>query len=311
LTILTILYNSDRFDVSTRGGGGKIKTRVIVSAILLPVFLAVLVIFPPYVLTVVISVICGIAAYELLHATGGANKRTLVYTIIAAALVPAVLYLFSQPLVTPNNTRLILALFAFVASILFIIMCLLIIEIVLRFKTEKQITFLQILAILCAGIVIPYLLSSLISLRTMPLGPMLVMLPIVSAFLTDSGAYFVGMAMGKRKVFPNISPNKTVEGFIGGLIIGTAGMVIYGVILAFITPFTIVIAAFILYGVVGAVVTEFGDLAFSFIKRKCGVKDYGKLIPGHGGVLDRFDSMIFNAPVMYLLVLTVPAIAIS
>ena len=285
---------------------------MIVSAILLPVFLAVLVIFPPYVLTVVVSVICGIAAYELLHATGARiNKRILVYTIMAAALVPAVLYLFSQPLVTPNNTQLILAFFAFVTSILFILMCLLIIEIMLKFKTEKQIKFLQILAILCAGVVIPYLLSSLISLRTMPLGPMLVMLPIISAFLTDSGAYFVGMAMGKRKAFPNISPNKTVEGCIGGLIIGASGMLIYGVILAFITPFTIVVSAFILYGVAGAVVTEFGDLAFSFIKRKCGVKDYGKLIPGHGGVLDRFDSMIFTAPVMYLLVIAVPAIAIS
>ena len=269
-------------------------------------------IFPPYILTVVVSVICGVAAFELLHATyARANKRTLVYTIMAAALVPAVLYLFSQPLVTPNNTRLIMTLFAFVASILFILMCLLIIEIVLRFKTVKQITFLQILSILCAGIVIPYLLSSLISLRTMPAGPMLVMLPIVSAFLTDSGAYFVGVARGKRKAFPNISPNKTVEGCIGGLIIGAAGVLIYGVILAFITPFTIVVFAFILYGVVGAVVTEFGDLVFSFIKRKCGIKDYGKIIPGHGGVLDRFDSMIFTAPVMYLLVIAVPAIAIS
>jgi len=271
-----------------------------------------LIVFPPYILTVVVSVICGIAAFELLHATGsGINKRILVYTIMAAALVPVALYLFSQPLVTPNNTQLILALFAFVASILFILMCLLIIEIVLKFRTEKQIRFLKILAILCAGIVIPYLLSSLISLRTMPLGPMLVMLPIVSAFLTDSGAYFVGVAMGKRKAFPNISPNKTVEGFIGGLVTGAAGTLIYGFILAFITPFTIVISAFILYGVIGAVVTEFGDLAFSFIKRKCGVKDYGKLIPGHGGVLDRFDSMIFTAPVMYLLVISVPAIAIS
>jgi len=271
-----------------------------------------LVVFPPYVLTVVISVISGIAAFELLNATyARVNKRILVYTIMAAALVPAVLYLFSQPLLTPNSSRLILALFAFVASILFIIMCLLIIEVVLKFRTVKQVTFLQILAILCAGIVIPYLLSSLISLRTMPAGPILVMLPIVSAFLTDSGAYFVGVGMGKRKPFPTISPNKTVEGCIGGLIIGAAGVLIYGVILAFITPFTIVISAFILYGVAGAVVTEFGDLAFSFIKRKCGVKDYGKLIPGHGGVLDRFDSMIFTAPLMYLLVSVIPAIAIS
>ena len=294
------------------GGAGKIKTRVIVSAILLPVFLAVLVVFPPYILTVLISVICGIAAFELLHAAyARANKRILVYTIMAAALIPAVLYLFSQPLLTPNSTQLILALFAFVASILFILMCLLIIEIVLKFRTEKQITFLQILTILCAGVVIPYLLSSLISLKTMPAGPIFVMLPIVSAFLTDSGAYFVGVAMGKRKAFPKISPNKTVEGCIGGLITGAAGMLIYGVILAFITPFTIVVSSFILYGVAGAVVTEFGDLAFSFIKRKCGVKDYGKLIPGHGGVLDRFDSMIFTAPVMYLLVIVIPAIVIS
>jgi len=158
--------------------------------------------------------------------------------------------------------------------------------------------------------VIPYMLTSLISLRTMPAGRSLVLLPIVSAILTDSGAYFIGVSMGKRKAFPKISPNKTVEGCIGGVITGTIGIIIYGFVLAVTAPYTIIFFSLIIYGVVGAIITELGDLVFSYVKRKCDIKDFGRLIPGHGGVLDRFDSLIFTAPAIYLLVMIIPVIII-
>jgi phosphatidate cytidylyltransferase len=144
----------------------------------------------------------------------------------------------------------------------------------------------------------------------MQYGHLFVLLPIIAAFVTDSGAYFTGVTIGKKKAFPTISPNKTVEGYIGGTIAGTAGMLIYGIILSYTTPLTIIFPALIIYGILGALVTEAGDLTFSLIKRKCGIKDYGSLMPGHGGALDRFDSMSFAAPTMYLLVMLVPAIII-
>jgi len=84
-------------------------------------------------------------------------------------------------------------------------------------------------------------------------------------------------------------------------------MLIYGIILYYTTPLTIIFPALILYGIIGAIMTELGDLTFSLIKRKCGIKDYGNLIPGHGGALDRFDSMTFAAPTMYFMVTLLPA----
>ena len=298
------------------------KTRIIAAAVLLPIFFAILFIFPPIVLTILVSIISALAASELLYATKNEKKRIRIYTLISAAFVPIAVYLSTLPMYAPDPTTAenasinaprdpysALILITLLMTIVFFLLCMLIIEAVLAFRTEKQIKIRQILISLAAGLLIPYALSSLISLKTMPYGHLLVLLPIVSTMLTDSGAYFTGIAIGKRKPFPTISPNKTVEGYIGGIITGTIGMMIYGIILSYATPLFIMYPALILYGILGAIVTELGDLLFSYIKRKCEIKDYSRLIPGHGGVLDRFDSMILNAPLMYLLVTTLPALA--
>jgi len=293
------------------------KTRVIAAAVLIPIFLAIFLIFPPIILAIVVSVICGIAAYELLHATNiSRNKSVLVFTIIAAALVPPAVYLSFIPSQDPGNPYSAMLLITLLSSIFFIFISLLIIEAVLTMKNTKaiekgtQLKFRQIPIALAAGILIPYMLSSIVSLKSMHYGHLLVLLPVVATILTDSGAYFTGVTIGKKKAFPTISPNKTVEGYIGGTIAGIIGMLIYGLILSYTTALTVIFPVLILYGILGAIMTELGDLAFSFIKRKCGIKDYGKLIPGHGGALDRFDSMIFCGPTMYLLVVFIPAFVV-
>jgi len=275
-----------------------------------------------------ISIICAIAAYELLSATKIRKVSVIVYTIFAAVLIPFAIFLNS---LIGGTTMMLIAL---LLSIFFLLLCLLVIEAVLAFsrtdnakqtpplpkgaKKKKsksddsynKFKFRQIPIALAAGILIPYLLSSLISLREMPHGYLFVLLPVVIAIMTDSGAFFSGVALGKTKPFPKISPNKTTEGFIGGIVIGTAGMLIYGLILSAVTSHTIFFPALALYGVLGSIMTILGDLAFSLIKRKCGIKDYGRLFPGHGGALDRFDSMTFAAPTMYFLTLLIPAIII-
>ena len=289
---------------------------------LLPIFFCVLFILPPIFLAVIISVVCGIAAYELLRATNlNKNRSVLVYTIIAAVLVPFAVYL-SRVTAPVNAAGLSLSNFSslmqitLLFSILFIFLSLLVIEAVLSFKSAKaiknktQLKFRHIPIALAAGILIPYMLSCLISLKTMQYGHLFVLLPIIAAFVTDSGAYFTGVTIGKKKAFPTISPNKTVEGYIGGTIAGTLGMLIYGIILSYTTSLTIIFPSLILYGILGAFMTELGDLTFSLIKRKCGIKDYGNLIPGHGGALDRFDSMSFAVPTMYLLVMLLPAMIV-
>jgi len=290
--------------------------------VLLPIFFCVLFLLPPIFLTVIISVVCGIAAYELLRATKINNNRSvLVYTIISSVLVPFAVYLsrVTAPVNAAGislNSFTTLMMITLLFSILFIFLSLLVIEAVLSFKNAKaiknktQLKFRHIPIALAAGIFIPYMLSCLISLKTLQYGHLFVLLPIIAAFVTDSGAYFTGVTIGKKKAFPTISPNKTVEGYIGGTIAGTVGMLIYGIILSYTTSLTIIFPALILYGILGAFMTELGDLTFSLIKRKCGIKDYGNLIPGHGGALDRFDSMSFAAPTMYLLVMLVPAIIV-
>ncbi|MCL2628992.1 MAG: phosphatidate cytidylyltransferase [Oscillospiraceae bacterium] len=282
------------------------KKRIIVALVPLPLFFAILFFFPPYILAAAVSLLAAIGSFELMRASNNviqAPMRPVVYVIIIAVLVPIAVY-FSNLVMSAAALMQVTSML----TLFFILLSLLIIDFFLSMKSERRIKWRQLLVIPVAAMVIPYMLSTLIGLRMMTAGHLLVLLPIIVAFLTDSGAYFTGVAIGKHKAFPTISPNKTIEGCIGGLVTGIAGMLIYGFIIDIATLHTVSYPILIIYGLVGAVVTEAGDLVFSLIKRKCGVKDYGSIMPGHGGVLDRFDSMIFTAPTMYLLVAILPAL---
>lgn len=121
-------------------------------------------------------------------------------------------------------------------------------------------------------------------------------------WLADSGAYFTGMLLGKRKLCPSISPKKTVEGAVGGLICGLLGSLLIGLVFTWIyDDVTVNYIPLIIIGLINPVISIFGDLTFSIIKRACGIKDYGSIMPGHGGMLDRFDSVILCAPLVFLI----------
>ncbi len=122
----------------------------------------------------------------------------------------------------------------------------------------------------------------------------LIWLIVLSAFGTDIFAYFVGMSLGKHRLCPKISPKKSVEGSIGGILGSMLLCYLFG---RFFAPQYVIHCLII--GVLGGVVSQFGDLTASIFKRKMGIKDYGNLIPGHGGILDRFDSVLFTAPLVY------------
>lgn len=119
-------------------------------------------------------------------------------------------------------------------------------------------------------------------------------LVLITAFGTDTMAYFTGVFLGKHKLCPKISPKKTVEGALGGL----AGSVIFASLFFWVYDSSLVLHGVTL-GLLGGILSQFGDLTASIFKRKMGVKDYGTLIPGHGGILDRFDSVLFTAPTVY------------
>ncbi|MBO4235501.1 MAG: phosphatidate cytidylyltransferase [Firmicutes bacterium] len=122
----------------------------------------------------------------------------------------------------------------------------------------------------------------------------LVWMVAIVAFGTDIAAYFTGYFLGKHKLCPNLSPKKTIEGAIGGVL----GALILGIIFGLIFKIKI-FPHIILMSIIGSVLSQLGDLTASAFKRKMGIKDYGNLIPGHGGILDRFDSVLFAAPAIY------------
>lgn len=132
------------------------------------------------------------------------------------------------------------------------------------------------------------------------MGNYLYMLIFIGAWATDSGAYFVGVSMGKHKLIPSVSPHKTVEGAIGGVLGCAVGYAIYGAVLSLAFNVKVNWVALMILAVIIAVVDQFGDLIASYIKREQGIKDFGTIFPGHGGVLDRFDSIIAIAPVIYI-----------
>lgn len=116
-------------------------------------------------------------------------------------------------------------------------------------------------------------------------------------WMTDSGAYFIGRKLGKRKLWPEISPNKTVEGFVGGIIFA----VLFACIIQYFYPIASTFGIMIIVTVIASIVGQLGDLVESALKRHFNVKDSGNLLPGHGGILDRFDSLLFVLPLIHFL----------
>ncbi|MBR4732811.1 MAG: CDP-archaeol synthase [Lachnospiraceae bacterium] len=160
----------------------------------------------------------------------------------------------------------------------------------------------QVSAAFFAFLYAPVMLAFTYLTRELPQGLYLVWLILISAWGCDTCAYVVGVLIGKKKIFPNLSPKKSLEGCIGGVVGTVIIATLYGYFFVEATfpdkkvaPLIAIICGF------GAVCSMVGDLAASAIKRNFGIKDYGKLIPGHGGIMDRFDSMIVTAPLVYFL----------
>lgn len=269
--------------------------RIIVAVVLLPAMLWIMLAPPPLAWTVLVCFISAMAAFELLRAVGEENITLpmRVVTIAAAALLPFGSW-------AGLGTAYVNLLSFVVTAVCF--WC------AIRAYGEDgvKIEFFHVLAALFGGIIIPLALSALVELRRMDHGQYLVLLAVLLTFVTDAGAYFAGVSLGKHKGITKVSPNKSVEGYIGGFITGMVFAILYGVVASRIAGDSVNLLPLALCGLFGALATEVGDLAFSFIKRQYGVKDYGHLLPGHGGMLDRFDSMMFCGPVVLFIVQCLP-----
>ena len=263
------------------------KTRIIAAVVLLPLLLAILLAAPKIVTAFLFSAMASLAVYELLYTTGLVkHPRLVAYSMVMAFFVPLWCY-FGMPHVWGHAAMLIFFTAMFVEMML----------------SHIKLRFEKVVLCFFAATVIPYLLSSVVRILVMDRG--YVMIPFIAAFGSDTGAYFVGLKFGHRKLAPVISPKKTVEGAAGGVAAAVVCMVVYTLILQ-LMGYDVNYLYAVLYGLLGAVAGIFGDLCFSVIKRQTGVKDYGNLIPGHGGILDRFDSMVMVGSVVELLLMILP-----
>ena len=264
--------------------------RTITGVALIAVLVVVLLFLPAWCAAVLLGVMVVMAVNELLQTTKLVDNNRLVgYAQIIAVCMVVVSYFG-----TDYYRALIVVLFF--TTIIFFEML----------RTNGQLPFQQVAMALVAGTLIPFLLAALVRIRIMENGVFFIAAPFVMAFMPDTGAYLIGCAFGKHKLCPIISPKKTVEGLFGGFLGGIVGMLVYGIVLQHFFGFTVNYLFAAIYGVIGAGAATFGDLMFSVIKRQTGIKDYGKLLPGHGGILDRFDSVTVVAPLAEALLLILP-----
>lgn len=261
------------------------KQRLLVAAVGVPALLLVLLVLPPVATTVLVCAIAAIAAYELIH-TAAKQPRPVVYVLTIVCAV-----------ICAGNVQLPWELRPAAAFLLLAALCLVA---VLSHGKPDAMPFSDVTLCFLAGVVFPVMYSTIASLRLT--GTALVLMPFVVAFVGDSFSMLGGMAFGGKKMSPHVSPNKTWSGFFCGPVGSALGMLVLGLVERAIWSFTVPLWYLALIGVVANIFGQLGDLTTSLIKREVGVKDYSHLFLTHGGMLDRFDSTLFIAPVVYAMI---------
>ena len=257
------------------------RSRVLVSVVGVPLILLIIFWAPAWVLAAALALLSAIAAFELTRCVDTAGEgRVLTGGAVLGAL-GAVLLQF-QCVQWYGALLVFYTLLAFAYAV-----C-----------RAGAVRLQQVLTALFAAGALPYAFGAFLRLHDMGIHRAYLLLPLLFSFCSDTAAFFAGHAFGKHKLAPRVSPHKTVEGAVGGLL----GDIVGGLVFAFFVN-----AAFgerldylgiAVLGVGCSVIAQLGDLSFSLIKREFGVKDYGHIFLAHGGVLDRFDSVVFVAPVL-------------
>jgi len=261
--------------------------RTVTSVVMVLVLIPICIFSGTFVFPAVMAVLSAIAAYEMLACIGlKKNVAVSIPAYLFAVAAPITAYLWTE-----DAVRLI---FAYAVLLLILVFAT---DVFSRGKTDYTVSASAFTGIFYIGMAF----ASIVLLRTK--GEWLYLFVFIGPWTSDVFAYLCGRAFGKHKLIPEVSPKKTVEGSVGGMVFAAIAFVLYAFLvqkfaLPEATPNHYVLA---LAGVIVSVISQIGDLAASVIKRRFGVKDYGWLFPGHGGVMDRFDSVLLTAPVLYLL----------
>lgn len=271
------------------------KVRIITGAVGGVAAIALLLFSPVWLIRLVAALILVIAMYELLSAEQCKHVGVNIAAYAFAASCPFLDMIEG---------------FSLMWIVLLAYMLLLAFFLILSHETVR---FEQCANLLALSVMIILPIAGLAYIRAIPVhGKAYLFFPLIIAWFSDMGAYFTGSFLGKHKLCEKISPKKTVEGFIGGIVIA----VIFSLLGAFIYQVAVLNAQGLsisywmvaLIALVTAPISVLGDLYCSVIKRHRGIKDFGNIFPGHGGVLDRFDSLIFVAPILYILCQVLPLI---
>ncbi len=270
-----------------------LKHRVITAAVGVPVVILVIWLGDPW-FGLLISAAALAGTYEFYRIANFDRKEPVIYLGLAWSLALVLSPHYRDHHILPAVTT---------ATMLISLICLL-----LRPSREKA--FRDWAWTIAGALYVGWMLSYWLNLRSLENGWIWVYLGMLTAFANDTGAYFVGRARGKHKLAPAISPSKTREGAIAGLVSATLASILIAAVLRLIslklgTPFTFEYWQIILLGALVSLFAQLGDLVESLLKRNMGVKESGSLLPGHGGILDRFDSLIFVGAVVYYYVLWV------
>ncbi len=263
------------------------KKRIISAAVAVALF-AGLIALKPYTsvpIILAVAVLSALAVYEIIYNTG-INR-------FAPMVIISVLYAAFAPLCFSG----------WIDRNIFVVLSTLFVCVVFAFGVfaHRRVNVQQCIETLALPIIIAYAFSALLRIFLIPgkTGILDILLLCGFAWITDTGAYFTGVLCGKHKLAPEISPKKTIEGCVGGIVL--CAVYTFAVSFAFIREarYALIITALSpLFSVAGMV----GDLSASLIKRAYNIKDYGKIMPGHGGVMDRFDSILFIAPLFLIIV---------
>lgn len=258
------------------------KRRFITAGIIIVVLTAVLFLSKFLVYPLVIALLSLVAVFELLKVLD-MHKRLVVAipSYLIAYALPTICY-FVDP--TYQHDYLLITAYVLVGFMLYLFG--------VSVFTKGKMSFSAISSIYMVVVYVIASFTSMSMIRYIPYGLFCLGIILISAWVCDSFAYLVGYFFGKHKLIPEISPKKTVEGAIGGVVFATLGLNLYGLIIELVTEITVSYVTLTVLGVVLSVVSQLGDLIASVIKREHNVKDFGNFMPGHGGIMDRFDSIL-------------------
>ena len=266
------------------------KQRIITAIVLGIVAIPVCAFSGTVVFPIVWAILSAVGVYELLGCMGTKNNRIISFPLYILAIAAPFAVRYFRNELQEYSAVIVFSLFLFSLYLLAVW--------VFSYEKNQNVDMNKILASVLVSLYIIGSASAVVFIRDVNGGEFYWYFVFIGAWVTDIFAYFTGMLFGKHKLIPAVSPKKTVEGAIGGAVFCVAFFVGYGALVNYFSQYDISLILLAIAGLLSALVSMIGDLSMSVIKRTYGIKDYGKIFPGHGGVLDRFDSILAVAIVM-------------